>query len=475
MSAAYGATGVYAMNEHGGSTLSDLMGIHKPQRTVTINVQISPAMLEKRSRAAKDASISDEKRYGTTISSGNGVPGDLLSINEFEPLFARIAPVPTGNYAHMSEPAIYGFQAVNAMVIPDTVETDDQVNNEYRCIGISMRPWNFSVIEQINNGVASAVSGSIPLWNNGKYPWHPGDRLVARFPSKNVQKRAADETDKPHIPGEDRRRMRPYIEPLRFQDERLSFESELTKSFNPDAFANYAIDSYLKANYPDRKTGGAERAAAGLRHFVAYVAFCALALYELKDGNAAALPAVAAAAGGRGLDEAQYNDFRARLGGNGGDDKMLDSVLSTLRANGGGAAEAFEARLLTLQAVLGLLPVRANAPGQMLKPATTFIEQINGLALHRFFTDHKLQTFFNVTRLFRPERTANALRASDSSGLGQDFNIDDPIGMLAYAQQALPAAYMAGQNTAIEMRQNRYVATAYEYAPRGKRGLTWRA
>lgn len=202
------------------SGFEELHGEVKVQRLVNWNIRIDGGMYARRKTIADDENMDEHRRYGRAVTTGRGMAGDILNLNENEVLLGSRRGGDPGAWSHLAEPEAYGFQALNALVIPEGYTADDMADL-HPVIGICRSAYIVSpgVPEQIANGVAAAVSGSMPLRNNSplQKPWRPRDMLLARWPSTDPDRRRAEESRKPRSEGVDHQRLTVYVEPATTQ------------------------------------------------------------------------------------------------------------------------------------------------------------------------------------------------------------------------------------------------------------------
>ncbi len=97
----------------------DLHGEVKVQRLINWNIRVDTGLYARRRDIAEATDITDDRRYGSALSTGRGMAGDLLNLNENEVLLGSRRGGNPGSWSHLTEPEAYGFQSLNGMHIPE--------------------------------------------------------------------------------------------------------------------------------------------------------------------------------------------------------------------------------------------------------------------------------------------------------------------------------------------------------------------
>lgn len=443
---------VNPISSAGSGAFGDLHGVVKPQRLVNWNIRISADLYNRRKSSAESPTLPEERRYGSVISSGRGMPGDLLNIHENEVIFGSRHGGAPGSWSHLSEPEAYGWQSLNGMYIPPGMNEED-LADRHPIIGISRSAYFVSpnIPEQMAHGVAAAVSGSVPLHNNSPLlrAWRPGDMLVCRWPSVDPARRREEESRKPRSDGVDPQRLTVYIEPATYVETRLYFEKELATSFEDGQAENFSARNYFENGVRPGGLTPAQRAVTTLRGTLQLAAFAAIAMLMVHSDDDAQLTAnikdpdvFARTAAGRTLDVRRANHARR---------------------------DALEAALIKWAGALGCTTGLAQGST---RTDTFLVDHIVGIALKPLIMNRSTANYFDVTQLFSVNRAASA-RSPDGT-LGVLPVPNDPVGGIVWAQGVFAPGALAALKGCIERLMNRFVARALDYTPPGGFGAVYR-
>lgn len=433
----------------------DLHGEVKPQRIVNWNIKIDPGLYDRRRAISEDQKLPDHRRYGAVITTGRGMNGDVLNLNENEVLVGSRTGGDPGSWSHLREPDAFGFQALNAMHIPEGYTAEDMADR-HPIIGLSRGAYFVSpnVPEQTQSGVAGAVSGSVPLLNNSPKlkPWRPRDMLLARWPSTDPTERMREESTKPKTSGVDKQRLTVYLEPATYLETRLYFEKALTQSFEEEYAPRFSAANYFVRGTIPGGLAPAERAVATTRGTLQMAAYSlvAMILTHVNDNDASLAAAV--------------RDPRA----------LAAAIGSTLLTDKGptivgGARDTLDRRLIDWAGALGI-----SAPhGAAMQQETFLCDHIVGFPLRPFLINRGQSNYFDIANFFSMASRLSA-RSASATGIGTQPIPTHPVGAIVWAQGTFGPGMLAGIKGSVERLMNRYVAHALDYTAPGARGAVYR-
>ena len=156
------------------------------QGMVTTNVAVNPNLYTLRARITEK--IDSSLRIGSVQT-----PSDLY-VDQHELMFTSKGPGGRGGSATS------GFTSFNGMNVSPFATQDDFEDN-LRCLGRAKIPYYFESDEQQNNGVSVQMRGAYSTTNRGKHTFSAGDRVAWAAPSIFKAQRAA-EAKEIHMPEE---------------------------------------------------------------------------------------------------------------------------------------------------------------------------------------------------------------------------------------------------------------------------------
>ncbi len=448
------------------SQWAGLYGENKIQRPVVINTDVPSSLPAIREANLESRTLDRNQVYGSSLGSGRGTPSDLLRYNENEPAFFLFRKSRSARHDGLIEPKVSIIQSLNGMYIDEDAVNSDEITDQFRCGGITLKPYDFGIPEQTPNGLALMVGGSIDITNNSPHTWMPGDRLTFRAPRLNPQLRESERSAVGEIAGENLRRIRMIIEPVSHTDMHLFFEKEFTKSFDANRWNDFSIDRWLAPRYTDTP---AMRAAASFKHLVSYIAWVTISVLRHYGVGVATGVAVDA---GQQVNRAQYNALVEKL------EPLLEertaTIATALRA-AGSLAEPLadeDADNRVWQSVLGLMPTAADRNlGGPLPPSMNLCNTLAGLVGKRFIMQADINSYFNILKLF-PQSAAALARVP--AGAGFRANKDNRVGAMLMYSTDLVLSFTSNVRSSVERILNRYVGTVLEVTDPTRKGSIYR-
>lgn len=371
------------------------------QQIINFNVNVSHELAKVREENASDYKIPAEQLFGRKIGRGGSDPREFLHIRQLDLLFCYKRQLFTEASNEQKASRVTVINVWNAAKIEPQFRTQQQYENQYRCLGYAAYDWTYRQGQQ--GGLACNVHGSKNFFYRGykDRPLFVGDRMKWGLPSIFLEER---ERQRGMLVGDDihpLEREAPIIEPMSYSDVHLFLQAEITKSF-----ANMARDDYSwhklqpgSNEYVDRE----RFAAIALRTLLQFNSFCTLAAFSAYTGVDLPTP-------GNGR-VSTIGDTTGLFNANTVVERQSFPVVTQMRpsvdASGvlvPGAAPLTETQLLERgrrlefwAAKLGCAPAAKGPAGQ---EATNLINAILGMTLRPLLMNKGLSNGTDILRLF---------------------------------------------------------------------------
>lgn len=453
------------------------------QQAIMTNVGVHKGMHEWRAKQAADAKALPQNIFSRLLSTGTGDAWDLLHIKPLDLIFTYKKQLQTRDIDPYNENRVQGIATLNGLHIENKyVGNQAAFEDQFRCLGYTVRGWYFGKPDQPETGVAVMVHGSKNFFYRGykNKPLFPGDRMMWSWPRVDPDEREVQRQqlgyDNDHPP----EREAAIIEPLHYGTAHYFVQRELTLSFDDKNFSRYL---YTKA-----RPGASENvsrdhfAAISLRTILQLNSFITLAAFQAYTGIDLPTPNNNGQ-DGSALNDNDFNRNRA----------VEQTGFKELVAVGGklveqnpaapGELQISRARQLTdaikqkrsnqlefWAAKLGCAPSAKPAAGDH---ARNMANAILAMTLQPLLCDRRLAKGADVRKFFSAQTALQALRPSrraDDRGVGLEWNEQTVVGSLGYLQSSAATDVYHALGEAIERIQDRCVGTCLGYTVAGDWG-----